>query len=138
MNYLDVVEGPHSNDAVRRSRQGDVHRVPLVQLRETDAEDVLRRAVDMTHQGIDAGQRITVDGPEVEPSAGTGSDVTRQVVDVPIRQPTVVVHWIDVKKFDGGHFNSRCPVKISSPKSQLSSLSYKKNTDTLARTWQSF
>jgi hypothetical protein len=77
-NYLDVVEGPHSNDAVRRSRKDDVHGVPLVQLRETDAEDVLR-AADLAHQGVDAGQRVAIDGPEVEPSVGAGGDVASQV-----------------------------------------------------------
>jgi hypothetical protein len=86
LNYLDVVEGPHSNDAVRRSRQDDVHGVQLVQLQETDAEDVLR-AADLAHRGVDAGQWVAVDGPEVEPSAGaSGSDVARQVVDVDGRQ----------------------------------------------------
>jgi hypothetical protein len=67
LNYLDVVEGPHSNDAVRQSRQDDVHGVQLVQLQETNVEDVLR-AADLAHQVVDAGQRVAVDGPEVEPS----------------------------------------------------------------------
>jgi hypothetical protein len=61
-NYLDVVEEPHSSDAVRRSRQDDVHGVSLVQLRETDAEDVLP-AADLAHQSVDAGQWVAVDGP---------------------------------------------------------------------------
>ena len=36
----------------------------------------------MTHQRVDAGQRIAVDGPKVKPSAGTSGDVAHQVVNV--------------------------------------------------------
>ena len=79
--HLDVVEGPHADDAVCRSGEDDVHWVPLVVLRETDAENVLGTAQHLTDQGVDAGQGVAVDGPEVEPRARAGGDVARQVVD---------------------------------------------------------
>jgi hypothetical protein len=42
-------------------------------------------------KGVYAGQRVTVDGPEVEQSAGAGAgDVARQVVDFDGRQRCVV------------------------------------------------
>ncbi len=37
------------------------------------------RAADLAHQGVNAGQRVAVDEPEVEPSAGAGGDVASQV-----------------------------------------------------------
>ena len=48
------------------------------------------RATNLTHQRVDAGQRIAVDGPKVKPSAGTSGNVARQVVNVDGRKRRIV------------------------------------------------
>ena len=78
---LYVIKGPHSNDTIGGTRKDGVHWIPLVVLRETDAENVLRSAHLLTHKSVDAGQRVAIDGPQVKPSTRTGGNVTRQFVD---------------------------------------------------------
>ena len=72
---------PHSNDTVSRTGEDGGRWIPLVVLREADAEDVLRPTHLLTHKSVDTGQRVAVDRPQVKPSTRAGGNVTRQFVD---------------------------------------------------------
>jgi hypothetical protein len=52
------------------------------------------RAADLAHRGVDAGQWVAVDRPQVEQSAGAGAGyVVRQVFDVAARSALCPVDW---------------------------------------------
>lgn len=70
----------HPRDAVRGTRHDDVHRIPLVGLREGHAQDLLH-AIGPPHAGVHVGQLVAVYTPDVQPGGGARRYVPGQVVD---------------------------------------------------------